>query len=111
MAGLLTDFVIEPNIMCKVKGKGGLMRGRGLEDSTCTMLLNTVTECARINATLAELFGTKRSAEEHREMTQARCRRDALSTLLAYFRRTSPSSSRTKNGSLACYLAFVHVMA
>ena len=81
MAGLLTDFVIEPDIMCKVKGKGGLMRGRSLEDSTCTMLLNTVTESARISATLVELFSTKRSAEEHIEMTHPWIKRDVGTAL------------------------------
>ena len=76
------------------------MRGRGLEDSTYrpTMCLNTVTDCARIST---ELFGTKRSAEQHIEMKRPRMKQDVdvLLKLLA-FRRTPPSSSRTKNVSL-----------
>ena len=65
------------------------MRGRGLEDSTYrpTMWLNTVTDCARISATLAELFGTKRSAEQHIEMKRLRMKRDigTLRKLIACF--------------------------
>ena len=65
------------------------MRGRGLEDSTCrpTMWLNTVTYCARTSAILAELFSTKRSAEQHIEMKRPRMKRDLgiLWKLLPFF--------------------------
>ena len=62
------------------------MRGRGLEDSAYrpTIWLNTVTDCARIST---ELFGTKRSAEQHIEMKRPRMKRDLgiLWKLLAVF--------------------------
>jgi hypothetical protein len=64
------------------------MRDRGLDDSTCTMLLNTVTECARISATLVELFSTKRSAEEHIEMTHPWMKRDVGAALWGHYSLT-----------------------
>ena len=67
------------------------MRGRGLEDSTYrpTMCLNTVTDCARIST---ELFGTKRSAEQHIEMKRPRMKQDVdvLLKLLACFKKNTP---------------------
>jgi hypothetical protein len=91
-AGLSTDLVIEQDMMRQVKSKGGLTRGRGLEESTRTVWLNTVTECARISSTLAELSGTKRTADEHIEMTTPRIKRDAdaMVKLTAFFQSYSP---------------------
>jgi hypothetical protein len=91
-AGLSTDLVIEQDMMRQVKSKGGLTRSRGLEESTRTVWLNTVTECARIISTLAELSGTKRTADEHIEMTTPRIKRDAdaMVKLTAFFQSYSP---------------------
>ena len=66
--GLSTDLIIEQDMMRQNKTKRGLTRGRGLEENTCTVWLNTVTECARISAALAELSGTGRPVDAHVEL-------------------------------------------
>jgi len=91
-AGLSTDLVIEQDMMRSIKSKGGLTRGRGLEESTRTMWLNTVTECAGVSSAMADMSGTKRRCDEHIEMTRQRMKRDAesLIKLIVHFENNSP---------------------
>ena len=90
-AGLSTDLVIEQDMMAAVKGKGGLTRGRGLDESTRSIWLGNVTECATISAALTELVGGRKTVD-HVEFTRARMKRDAedLEKLMGFFKINNP---------------------
>jgi len=105
-AGLSTDLVIEQDMMAAVKGKGGLTRGRGLDESTRSIWLGNVTECATISAALTELVGGRKTVD-HVEFTRARMKRDAedLEKLMGFFKINNPFRF---SDSQACEFIFWH---
>jgi hypothetical protein len=82
MVELSTGLVIEQDIMRKGNEEVQCEAEVWKTAQSCRpMWLNTVTDCSIISATLVELFSTKRSAEEHIEMTHTWMKRDVGTAL------------------------------
>ena len=75
-SGLSCDLVIEQTMMRAIKSRGGLTRGRGMEETVRETWLNTLTTCSSIRSALSNVTKAERSTEEHVEVGLSRMRRD-----------------------------------
>jgi len=50
---LSCDLVIEVTVMCSIKGRAGLLRGRGIHETLRTISVNTMTKCARVHIAMS----------------------------------------------------------
>ena len=72
-AGLWSDLVIEQTLMCSLKSKGGLTRGRGFTENVRNLWVWSISHSAAVHEAMTSLSGIKMtSSEQHVEMTTKR---------------------------------------
>jgi len=69
-------LVIEQILMKSAKGRGGLTRGRGMQESVRHTWTSTLNECASIHLAMSCITGVLNEGAEHAEVGQARMQRD-----------------------------------
>ena len=75
--GLCPDFVIEQVLMCSLKSRGGLTRGRGMSPSVRVLWVHSMHSCGSIhNAMTAPTQHYHKTSEQHEELGKSRCQRD-----------------------------------
>ena len=79
--GLSTDLIIEQVLMRSVKSRGGLTRGRGMNEVQILIWLLGMPACAQVNLSL-QLFTSVQyqSSEQHKDMGNTRRKRDMQDT-------------------------------
>ena len=71
-AGLSCDLVIEQTLMKSAKGRDGLTRGRGMQESVRHTWTSTLNECASIHLAMSCIRGVLNEGAEHAEVGRAR---------------------------------------
>ena len=72
-AVLWSDLVIEQTLMCSLKSKGGLTRGRGFTENVRNLWVWSISHSAAVHEAMTSLSGIKMtSSEQHVEMTTKR---------------------------------------
>jgi len=100
--GLSTDLVIEQTLMRSLKSRGGLTRGRGVEESVRTVWVHTMHQSAAIHLAMTSKTGLQTPCVEHADVGTARTRRDAhdLEKIIDWLRLHNPFVS--SDGMLRC---------
>ena len=76
-AGLWSDLIIEQTLMRSVKSRGGLTRGRGMEENVRELWISSMSYCAAVHEAMTTLTGVKvSSSEQHQEMGFSRIQTD-----------------------------------
>jgi hypothetical protein len=76
-AGLSTDLLIEQTMMKAVKGRGGLTRGRGFNDSVRTMWISTAHHLGNVHLAMSSVVGMTDGTDEHMDVGMSRVSRDS----------------------------------
>ena len=72
-AGLWSDLIIEQTMMRSIKTRGGLTRGRGMNEDTRHLWVLSLSDGAAVHQAMAEVSGlTVKSSEQHVDMGIAR---------------------------------------
>ena len=80
-SGLSTDLIIEQVLMRSIKSRGGLTRGRGMDEIQRLIWLLGMPACAQVNFAMQTLTGVcYQTSEQHKEMGQSRKNRDMRDT-------------------------------
>ena len=70
-AGLWTDLVIEQVMMRSIKSRGGLARGRGINDTVRLVWIHSMHRCADVHNVMTALTGAQhRTSEQHLELAR-----------------------------------------
>ena len=76
-SGLWTDLAIEQMLMGLMKGRSGLTRGRGLNESVRHVWIHSMHRCTSVHNAMTTFTGRERkSSEQHVDMTKSRRQRD-----------------------------------
>ncbi len=72
-SGLSTDLIIEQVLMRSVKSRGGMTRGRGMDETQRLVWLLAMPACAQVNLSMQTLAGVQyQSSEQHKDMGKTR---------------------------------------
>jgi len=84
--------VIESALMRSMKSRGGLTRGRGVDESVRTVWLSTMHECANVHLAMSSMTGSQSGNQDHVELGATRVDRDRrdLDKILDYLAENSP---------------------
>ena len=111
-AGLSTDLLIEQIMMRTIKGRGGLTRGRGFDESVRSVWVHTLHQCASIHLSMTTLTGLQTGAQEHGDIGFSRSKRDCsdLKKILDWLvfpdnrlRSLSSGLTATDDDKVTCY--------
>ena len=81
-AGLWSDLVIEQTLMRSIKSRGGLTRGRGMEENVRQLWVSSMSYCAAVHDAMTSLTGVKvQSSDQHQEMGFSRIKTDFKDSL------------------------------
>ena len=76
-AGLWSDLVIEQMIMCSIKSRGRLTRGRGITETVRLQWIYSMHRCAAVHDAMTTATHIKPvSSEQHIDLSTSRCNRD-----------------------------------
>ena len=92
-AGLSPDLVIEQVLMRSLKTRGGLTRGRGMTEIQRLIWCLSRPVCAEVNIAMQQLTSvTYETSEQHKDILQARQKRDATDSekLISFIQSRSP---------------------
>ena len=92
-AGLWTDLIIEQVLMRTIKSRGGLTRGRGVNESVRVMWVNSMHRCASVHSAMCNLTGMQhRTSEQHIELGKSRMKQDNedLKKIMQWFEIHNP---------------------
>ena len=93
-AGLLLNDQIRPVSMRSIRSRGGLSRGRGMNDGVITMWCHTIHRLASIHGAMSQLTSQfHQTSHQHIELRNARIERDItdLTTIQTWFKDHQPS--------------------
>ena len=99
-AGLWSDLVIEQTLMRSVKSRGGLTRGRGMNESVRHMWVLTLNYSASIHDAMTNLTGiVTKSSEQHIDLRASRRKQDNEHGLkfTAWLQERNPFSFQDEN--------------
>ena len=94
-AGLWSDLTIEQTLMRSIKTRGGLTRGRGMNEDVRHLWVLSLSDSAIIHQAMTDVFGlTVKSSEQHVEMGMTRCSRDYADckVFLEWLKKRNPFS-------------------
>ena len=103
-AGLSTDLIIEQVLMRSVKSRGGLTRGRGIDETQRLVWLMSMPACSEVNFAMQSISGVKyETSEQHKDAMNTRVKRDVKDTfqILESLRQWDPFGSEMSLHSLA----------
>jgi hypothetical protein len=76
-AGLWSDLAIEQTLMRSIKTRGGLTRGRGMEEGVSHLWVSSLSYTAAVHEAMTDLSGIKvTTSEQHLEMSSSRRKQD-----------------------------------
>jgi len=75
-AGLPPDQVIETTMMLSAKIRGGMTKGRGINETSREIWLGTLTVCSSMRAALSQVTATERTKSGHVDVGKSRMQRD-----------------------------------
>ncbi|KAG1697184.1 hypothetical protein GQR58_006011 [Nymphon striatum] len=96
--GLSTDLIIEQVLMSSVKSRGGMTRGRGMDETQRLVWLLGMPACAQVNLAMQTLTGVQcHSSEQHKDMGKTWKKRDMKDAykLLDALKQCKPFASDT----------------
>lgn len=111
-AGLSSDLVIEQSRMRSLKSRGGLTRGRGMEESVRSVWVNTSHECAGIRMAMAAKIGLGPTSQDRVDVSAARMKRDAadLKKIVDWSHQHNPKLLTLVLTSMSCMQMFIFLV-
>jgi len=82
-AGLSTDLIIEQVLIRSIKSRGGLTRGRGINEPQRLVWLLSMPACSEVNFAMQSFSGViYETSEQHKDISKSRVKRDMKDTFL-----------------------------
>ena len=103
-AGLWSDLVIEKVLMRSIKSRGGLSRGRGMNENARTIWIHSMHRLAGVHGAMSALTGQiHQTSDQHVEEREARTEQDQRdkTTLQNWFEDHSPFTDTKELVSIA----------